>query len=90
MFPIQLLESIVFFIIFLITFRIVIKDKINNKSVGIITILIFISKFLLDFLRYTHMKKLISFNQIMCIPFILFGLILIFFKKDYIKTKQYQ
>ena len=90
LFPIQLLESIVFFIIFLITFRIVIKDKINNKSVGIITILIFISKFLLDFLRYTHMKKLISFNQIMCIPFILFGLILIFFKKDYIKTKQYQ
>lgn len=77
LFPIQLLESIVSFIIFIITFRIVMKDKINKRNVGIITIVIFTSKFLLDFLRFTHMKELISFNQIMCIPFIIIGILLI-------------
>ena len=86
LFPIQLLESIVFFIIFIITFKIVMQDKVNKRNIGIITIIIFVSKFLLDFLRYTHMKELISFNQIMCIPFIFIGLYLIYFKKN-IKKK---
>lgn len=84
LFPVQLLESIVFFILFLISFNMVIKNKINNKSIGTLTIIIFICKFLLDFLRFTHMKNLISFNQIMCIPFILIGLFLIRLKKEYI------
>ncbi len=87
LFPIQLLESIVFFIIFIITYKIVINNKISNKTVGIITILIFISKFLLDFLRYTHMNSLITFNQIICIPFILIGFLLIVLKKEYINIK---
>lgn len=88
LFPVQLLESIVFFIIFIISFNIVIKDKVNNKGIGILTIMIFVCKFLLDFLRFTHMKNLISFNQIMCIPFILIGLSLITFKKEYIDIKK--
>ena len=88
LFPVQLLESIVFFIIFIISFNIVIKDKVNNKSIGILTTMIFACKFLLDFLRFTHMKNLISFNQIMCVPFILIGLSLIIFKKEYIDIKK--
>ena len=87
LFPVQLFESIVFFLLFLISFNMVLKDKLNNKSIGIFTIIIFICKFLLDFLRFTHMKNLISFNQIMCIPFILIGLFLIFSKKEYIDIK---
>ena len=87
LFPVQLFESIVFFVLFLISFNMVLKDKVNNKSIGIFTIIIFICKFLLDFLRFTHMKNLISFNQIMCIPFILIGLFLIFSKKEYIDIK---
>lgn len=87
LFPVQLFESIVFFLLFLISFNMVLKDKVNNKSIGIFTIIIFICKFLLDFLRFTHMKNLISFNQIMCIPFILIGLFLIFSKKEYIDIK---
>ncbi len=82
LFPVQLLESIVFFIIFIYTFKIVIKDKVNKKNIGIIIIMIFISKFLLDFLRFTHMKSIISFNQIMCLPFILIGFILIKLGKE--------
>lgn len=85
LFPIQLLESIVFFIIFIISFNIVIRGKVNNKNIGILTIMIFLCKFLLDFLRFTHMENLISFNQIMCIPFILFGLSLITFKSSKIE-----
>lgn len=88
LFPVQILESIVFFIIFIITYKIVIKNKISNKTVGTITIAIFVSKFLLDFLRYTHMNNIISFNQIICIPFILIGLLLIFSKKEYINTQK--
>lgn len=84
LFPVQLLESIVFFILFLISFYMVMKDKINNKSIGIFLIVIVMCKFLLDFLRFTHMKELISFNQIMCIPFILIGILLISLKKEYI------
>lgn len=85
LFPIQILESIVFFIIFIISFNIVIRGKVNNKNIGILTIMIFLCKFLLDFLRFTHMENLISFNQIMCIPFILFGLSLITFKSSKIE-----
>ena len=87
LFPVQLLEAIVFFILFILSYNIVIKDKINNKSVGIFIITISISKFILDFLRHTHIQNLISFNQIMCIPFILLGIILIVLKKEYINVK---
>ena len=87
LFPVQLLESIVFFILFILSFIIILKDKINNKSMGILIVLIFICKFFLDFLRFTHMEKLISFNQIMCIPFIIIGFYLIVVKKEYIDTK---
>lgn len=65
----------------------VLKDKINNKNIGILTVVVFGCKFLLDFLRFTHMKDLISFNQIMCVPFILCGLFLIMLKKEYIGIK---
>ena len=88
LFPVQILESIVFFVIFIISFRIVMKGKVNNKSLGKLTIMIFVAKFLLDFLRYTHMKELISFNQIMCIPFIIVGVVLILLKKEYIDVKK--
>lgn len=63
LFPIQLLETLVFIIIFIIC------NKLrNNKNIIYITVFIsIISKFLLDFLRYEHINKILSINQIFSI-----------------------
>ena len=60
LFPIQLTESIVFLIIFLILNRFK-----NNKNIIYITIIISaLMKYLLDFLRYEHINKFITVNQV--------------------------
>ena len=62
LFPIQLLESLIFVLIFVI---LVIVNKKWNKQIINITILVCaISKFLLDFLRYDNLETLITKNQI--------------------------
>jgi len=63
-FPIQIIESIIFFIVFIYLF--VIK---RNKDYNVfkITINCFWIKFILDFFRLNHEVKLISFNQITCL-----------------------
>lgn len=63
-FPIQLVESIVFFFIFLYVYR----QKRSNISTTII--LCSIAKFFLDYFRFNHDGLNFSMNQIMCIPFI--------------------
>lgn len=75
LFPIQLLETIVFFIVFLIC------NKLKNKKniIYITLIMCSICKFLLDFLRYEHIYKPITINQIISILIIEF--IVILYKK---------
>ena len=76
-FPIQLLEAIVFIIIFIICHKLR-----NNKNIIYITVLIStISKFLLDFLRYEHIKEIITSNQIFSI-IILIVLVVIYIVKS--------
>lgn len=59
-FPIQMTEVIVSLLIFGIC--LLLK---NNKNINyIVLILVFIAKFLLDFLRYEHINQLITPNQI--------------------------
>lgn len=63
LFPVQFVETIVFIIIFIIC------NKYKNCK-NIIWITIFTSslfKFLLDFLRYEHINKIITINQIISI-----------------------
>ena len=72
-FPIQIVEVIVFLLIFLICYFIK-----NNKNINyIVLILVSIFKFLLDFLRYDHINILITRNQIFSI--ILFFVTIIVF-----------
>lgn len=72
LFPIQLVESIVFLILFFIINHF--KDK---KNITYITIIVcVIVKFLLDFLRYEHLNKIITTNQIISIGFILVVILL--------------
>lgn len=72
LFPIQITETIVFLIIFIICHRLR-----NNKNIIYITIiLVSVFKFSLDFLRYEHITKLITVNQIFSI-ILLIGTIVI-------------
>jgi len=82
LFPIQLLESIVFIIIFVICNKL--KD---HKNVIYTTVFIsIIAKFLLDFLRYEHINKLLSTNQIFSIIILIVLIIMIIIKKIIKKT----
>lgn len=77
LFPIQITETIVFIMIFIIC------NKLrNNKNIIYITIFIStIAKFLLDFLRYEHINKLITTNQIFSLVIIIVLIIIVIIKK---------
>ena len=77
--PVQLIESILFIILF-----IMLQSKKIKKSRYAVEITIISSaflKFLLDFLRYDHLKEIISLNQIISIVIIIVTIILIIIKK---------
>ena len=77
-FPVQLVESIVFFLIFLYA---CFKHKdYSLKNLGILIILCGFAKFLLDFLRASHMGIILSTAQYISLGFIITGLILIIMK----------
>jgi prolipoprotein diacylglyceryltransferase len=83
LFPIQITETIVFIIIFIIC------NKLrNNKNIIYITSCIsIIAKFLLDFLRYEHINKIISSNQIFSIIILLVLIIIFIINKNKKKTR---
>ncbi len=62
LFPVQLLETLVFLIIFIIINHIYNKYK-SNLIIEYTMISCSIAKFLLDFLRYSHINKTITLNQ---------------------------
>lgn len=78
-FPIQLLETIVFLIIFILFNK---KKNIEYK----LLITCIISKFILDFLRYEHINTLITKNQIMLI--VLLIILLLYKNKEFILKKK--
>lgn len=76
LFPIQILETIVFIIVFIICHKLR-----NNKNTIYITIFIsIIMKFLLDFLRYEHINKILTINQIFSIILLVILVIAYIFK----------
>lgn len=74
LFPIQLLESIIFILIFIICNKF--KTKKNIAYITLITCNIL--KFILDFLRYDHLNMIITKNQIVSLVLIL--LVVLFYK----------
>ena len=79
-FPIQLVESIVFLILFIF-----LNKFKNNKNITYIALLVCsLSKFLLDFLRYEH--NLFSITNIISIIIILVSIVLLFRRKTMSKT----
>ena len=73
LFPIQIVETIVFMILFLILNYI----KKNKYIIEITLIICALSKFLLDYLRYDHVTKAITMNQIISLIIIVIGIIII-------------
>ena len=82
LFPIQITETIVFVIIFIIC------NKLrNNKNIIFITTFIaIIAKFLLDFLRYEHINKILSTNQIFSLIILVVMIIVYLLKTKFKKT----
>ena len=76
--PIQLIETIVFMIVFIICYL-----NNNNKNIIPITMLLSaISKFILDFFRYIHLNEVLSINQVISIIFIIIGISIYFKEKN--------
>ena len=79
LFPVQLVESIVFMIIFIL----IMKKKVNvYKTIFICSL----SKFLLDALRFKSNNMILSVNQIGCLIIMIISLILIYKSNE--KKKQ--
>lgn len=80
--PVQLIETITFMIVFIICLSL----RKNKEIISITIILSAISKFLLDYLRYDHLDKVITKNQIISIVFVIIGIVTILYK--YIKNNK--
>ena len=80
LFPIQIVETVVFLLIFI--FFYIKRNKIEDKKyIGYMFIVCGFFKFILDFLRHVHVSEIISTNQVFSLVFIVIGIIFIFYKK---------
>ena len=79
LFPIQIVETIVFLLIFI--FFYINRNKIKDKNyVGYMFIVCGFFKFILDFFRHIHVSEIISTNQIFSLIFIVIGIVFVFYK----------
>lgn len=62
-FPVQMAETIVFIVLYFILYT----KKRKENIVTMTLVLSAVAKFALDFFRYSHVGKLLSFNQIVCL-----------------------
>lgn len=81
LFPVQIIETIIFFFIFVYMMWLHKKEKFNLKSVGMGFIVCGLAKFLLDYLRSAHTGTL-SVNQIVSIMFAVIGLACVINKEE--------
>ena len=80
-FPVQLAETITFALIFLICLKIYFSEH-NNYVVPLVMLLCAVGKFSLEYLREEHIGKILSANQLVCIGFALWGIVLILKNKQ--------
>ena len=80
-FPVQLVESVAFICIFVVSLLIYLRGNRRNL-VPVIMILCATTKFSLDFLREEHLGKIVSVNQLVCIVFFFWGVITLIKNKN--------
>lgn len=88
LFPIQIVETTVFISIFIYMMIQHKKNKFDLKVVGMGFILSGFSKFILEFLRHSHIGKLISSTQMISIAFIIIGILIIINNKKSKKNEE--
>ncbi len=76
LFPVQIIETITFTIIFIYMIKKILKNKFNWKTLGISFLLSGIAKFILDYFRMSHANTFLSLNQMISIVFIIIGIII--------------
>lgn len=81
-FPIQIIEAIVFSIIFIKNYAKYLKGKYVVYNIIIECTLY---KFLLDYFRYSHTNQIISFNQIICLTIMIITIVVMYYKEFHIK-----
>lgn len=81
-FPIQLVESISFGVIFLVGLLLYMRGK-REYLIPMVMILCAVTKVSLEYLREEHLGKIISANQLVCILFFVWGIVVIYRKKGY-------
>ena len=87
-FPIQLLETVVFLMIFAVGLALYLK-KDNKLIAARFSIYIsFIAKFSLDFFRFSHVGKILSDNQIFFIILMTVAIIIFRFLQRFSKNAQ--
>ncbi len=79
LFPIQLLESIIFTLTFVIL--LIVNKKFKTNIIDLTIIICAFIKFLLDYLRYDHLTKIITTNQIISLLLIVIIIVKFIFKK---------
>lgn len=82
-FPVQLVETIVFLGIFFA--GILLNKRRVKNTVWIVFVVSAFAKGLLDFLRESHTGELISMNQILCIMLIIVGLVVMYSSKKFVQ-----
>lgn len=81
-FPIQILESLIFILIFVYIVKLIKKKLFDREKIIFCIIISAFAKFILDFLRISHVGVILSVNQIISIWIIV---ICIYFKIKYKK-----
>ncbi len=77
LFPIQLLESVAFIGIFIYVYIKTKNKRSSDTMIGKVIIMYGVTKFLLDYLRMSHVGIIITINQIISIDFVFIGIYLI-------------
>lgn len=77
LFPVQLVESIIFIIIFIISI-LMYYNKIRINYLAVEMTICAIAKFVLDYLRYSNIGKVITINQIICFMFFILGAVILY------------
>ncbi|MDO5154873.1 MAG: prolipoprotein diacylglyceryl transferase [Eubacteriales bacterium] len=73
-FPIQLLESVVFFVVFCVGISLYVQRK-QKVMISVVIMLCAICKFGLEYLRQEHVGVVLSMNQMVCIIFFIVAMI---------------
>ena len=77
LFPVQIVESVVFILIFVYNFYNILKNNFSYKTLSISFILCGFAKFCLDYLRDSHVSVILSVNQVISLLFIIIGFLII-------------